>query len=57
MQIKNINVNVKYKTHVTIMDRSRVEDEIMTIYAEVTGSYTYESQAGWVTTLPKISAK
>lgn len=39
------------------MDRSRVEDEIMTIYAEVTGSYTYESQAGWVTTLPKISAK
>jgi len=34
-----------------------LEDSWITIYGEVYGSYTYESQAGWQITLPLIKAK
>lgn len=34
-----------------------VEDSMITIYGEVVGSYTYESQAGWQITVPMIRAK
>jgi hypothetical protein len=36
---------------------SAVEEDTITVYGEVYGSYTYESQAGWQITLPKIEAK
>ncbi len=36
---------------------SALEDSMITIYGEVVGSYTYESQAGWEITLPEIDAK
>ncbi len=35
---------------------SALEDSSITIYGEVAGSYTYESQAGWMITLPQIDA-
>ncbi|MED3962798.1 hypothetical protein [Niallia taxi] len=33
-----------------------VEDDVVTIYGEVYGSYNYESQAGWDITLPAVLA-
>jgi hypothetical protein len=57
MQIKNIDVNVKSKKPCNYYRPLPREDDMMTIYSEVTGSYTYESQAEWKITLPEISAK
>ncbi|GAB4313126.1 MAG: hypothetical protein Kow0019_12390 [Methanobacteriaceae archaeon] len=34
-----------------------LEDSYITVYGEVYGRYTYESQAGWKITLPLIQAK
>ena len=36
---------------------SALEDSWITVYGEIYGSYTYESQAGWKITLPMIQAK
>ena len=33
-----------------------VEEDVVTIYGEVYGSYNYESQAGWDITLPAVLA-
>ncbi len=33
-----------------------VEDDVVTVYGEVYGSYSYESQAGWDITLPSVMA-
>ncbi|MDZ4170848.1 MAG: hypothetical protein U1C19_01685 [Methanobacteriaceae archaeon] len=38
------------KTHELLGTTPAVEDDMITIYGEVTGSYTYESQAGWTVT-------
>ena len=36
---------------------SALEDSYITVYGEVYGKYTYQSQAGWEITLPLIQAK
>ncbi len=33
-----------------------VEDDIVTVYGEITGSYSYTSIAGWKITLPSMDA-
>ncbi|MGC9517930.1 MAG: hypothetical protein ACP5C3_09580 [Methanomicrobiales archaeon] len=54
----DVNDNYGDTVYVTY-DRttSALEDSYITVYGEVYGSYTYESQAGWQITLPMIQAK
>lgn len=54
----DVNDNFGDTVYITYLGTTpAVEDDMITIYGEVTGSYTYESQAGWTVTLPEISAK
>ena len=34
-----------------------VEEDVVTVYGEITGSYTYTSIAGWTITVPGVNAK
>ena len=34
-----------------------VEEDVVTVYGEITGSYSYTSVAGWQITVPGVKAK
>lgn len=50
--IWNDNVAVSYNGTLDIY-----EDDIITIWGEIAGGFTYKSQAGWNITVPKVTAK